>query len=215
MASRRSASSKPERPALTVEQKRVYIDRLKNRIEQLNAFNPETVQKRFNEPEVMALQNAIDDTLSAVFGNGTVEYDRYSSAARLDHGPVIAKLAFGGRGEYYDEGHEARQYIAEGKQQSLALLWQAVRTLEEEIAAEQQQFSTPTSTASTQRALERKVFVVHGRDEGAREAVARFLQKIGFEPIILHEQANQGRTVIEKVEATRQCRICCCVADAR
>jgi predicted nucleotide-binding protein len=45
-----------------------------------------------------------------------------------------------------------------------------------------------------------KVFVVHGHDEGAREAVARFLERLGIQPIILHEQANQGRTVIEKVE---------------
>ncbi len=32
-------------------------------------------------------------------------------------------------------------------------------------------------------------------------AVARFLERIGFEAIILHEQANQGRTIIEKIEA--------------
>lgn len=47
----------------------------------------------------------------------------------------------------------------------------------------------------------KKIFIVHGHDEGARESVARFLERIGFEPIILHEQANRGRTVIEKVEA--------------
>ena len=46
----------------------------------------------------------------------------------------------------------------------------------------------------------RKIFIVHGHDEGARQAVARFLEKIGFEPIILHEQANRGRTLIEKFE---------------
>jgi predicted nucleotide-binding protein len=46
-----------------------------------------------------------------------------------------------------------------------------------------------------------KVFVVHGHDEGAREAVARFIQALRFQPIILHEKANEGRTVIEKVEA--------------
>ena len=45
-----------------------------------------------------------------------------------------------------------------------------------------------------------KIFVVHGHDE-AREAVARFIQALGFQPIILHEKANEGRTVIEKVEA--------------
>jgi hypothetical protein len=47
----------------------------------------------------------------------------------------------------------------------------------------------------------RKVFIVHGHDEGARESVARFLEQLKFEPLILHEQANQGRTIIEKIEA--------------
>lgn len=47
----------------------------------------------------------------------------------------------------------------------------------------------------------RRVFVVYGHDEGSREAVARFLHQLGFEPIVLHERANEGRTVIEKVEA--------------
>lgn len=47
----------------------------------------------------------------------------------------------------------------------------------------------------------RKVFVVHGHDEGAREAVARHVERLGFEPVILHEQASQGRTIIEKIEA--------------
>lgn len=51
------------------------------------------------------------------------------------------------------------------------------------------------------RPLSNKIFIVHGHDEGAREAVARFLLQLGLEPIILHEQANRGRTVIEKVEA--------------
>ncbi|KVT31411.1 nucleotide-binding protein [Burkholderia ubonensis] len=49
--------------------------------------------------------------------------------------------------------------------------------------------------------LSRRVFVVHGHDEGARETVARYLEKIDFEAVILHEQANQGRTIIEKIEA--------------
>ncbi|CAM2339818.1 TIR domain-containing protein [Burkholderia vietnamiensis] len=49
--------------------------------------------------------------------------------------------------------------------------------------------------------ISRRVFVVHGHDGEPREAVARFLEKIGFEAIILHEQANQGRTIIEKIEA--------------
>ena len=45
-----------------------------------------------------------------------------------------------------------------------------------------------------------KVFVIHGHDEAAREMVARFLEKLGLEPVILHEQANKGRTIMEKFE---------------
>ena len=49
--------------------------------------------------------------------------------------------------------------------------------------------------------MSKKIFIVHGHDKEARETVARFISSIGLEPIILHEQANRGRTVIEKVEA--------------
>jgi predicted nucleotide-binding protein len=46
-----------------------------------------------------------------------------------------------------------------------------------------------------------KVFVVHGHDEGALQATARFLETIGLKAIVLREQPDQGRTVIEKFEA--------------
>jgi putative nucleotide-binding protein containing TIR-like domain len=46
-----------------------------------------------------------------------------------------------------------------------------------------------------------KVFIVHGHDNAAKEAVARFVEKIGLEAIILHEQASSGNTIIEKIEA--------------
>jgi predicted nucleotide-binding protein len=44
----------------------------------------------------------------------------------------------------------------------------------------------------------RSVFVVHGHDDGSKEAVARFLGKLDLAPVILHEQPNRGRTIIEK-----------------
>lgn len=46
-----------------------------------------------------------------------------------------------------------------------------------------------------------KVFVVHGHDGEAREAVARFISTMGMEPVILHEQASRGQTIMEKVVA--------------
>lgn len=46
----------------------------------------------------------------------------------------------------------------------------------------------------------RKVFIVHGRDNAAKQEVARFIEQLGLEAIILHEQANAGMTIIEKIE---------------
>ena len=43
--------------------------------------------------------------------------------------------------------------------------------------------------------------MVHGHDEAAKEAVARFIEKLDLKVTILHEQPNAGRTIIEKFEA--------------
>jgi predicted nucleotide-binding protein len=44
------------------------------------------------------------------------------------------------------------------------------------------------------------VFVVHGHDELAKESVARLINCVGLRAVILHEQANLNRTIIEKLE---------------
>jgi Predicted nucleotide-binding protein containing TIR-like domain len=59
--------------------------------------------------------------------------------------------------------------------------------------------STATSEKQHGR-LPNKVFVVHGHDELTKQTVARFIEKLGLEAVILHERANQGKTVIEKIE---------------
>ena len=46
----------------------------------------------------------------------------------------------------------------------------------------------------------REVFVIHGQDHGTKNTVARFLQLLGLKPVILHEQPDEGRTIIEKFE---------------
>jgi len=41
---------------------------------------------------------------------------------------------------------------------------------------------------------------VHGHDEALKNEVARFIERLGIEAIILHERASVGRTIIEKIE---------------
>jgi predicted nucleotide-binding protein len=42
------------------------------------------------------------------------------------------------------------------------------------------------------------VFIVHGRDSGTKNAVARFVETLGFKCVILHERPSMGRTIITK-----------------
>jgi hypothetical protein len=44
------------------------------------------------------------------------------------------------------------------------------------------------------------IFIVHGHDEEMKQSVARVLSILGLKPIILHEQPNEGKTIIEKFE---------------
>ena len=200
MARRPAQPPPPQRPILSVDQKRRAIMRLRQRIRELEDFDPQTVQARFHDPNVMALETAIDEALSAVFGHGTVEYQRYERATALDHGPVVMRPVFDGR--HYDDSVEARQYVASGKEEAIVLLGRAVCSLEEEIEDHEQDAVPPVASQPAPQPRDlTKVFVVHGHDDGTRAAVARFLERLEIRPIILHEQANQGRTVIEKVEA--------------
>lgn len=43
-----------------------------------------------------------------------------------------------------------------------------------------------------------EVFIVHGRDDAAKIAVARLVERAGLKAMILHEQANGGRTIKQK-----------------
>jgi predicted nucleotide-binding protein len=60
--------------------------------------------------------------------------------------------------------------------------------------------STRPQVATEAEPKGNRVFLAHGHDEEMKQAVARFLERLGCKPVILHEQPDQGRTVIEKVE---------------
>ena len=45
-----------------------------------------------------------------------------------------------------------------------------------------------------------RIFVVHGHDGELKESVARIIERQGIDAVILSEQANLGKTIIEKFE---------------
>lgn len=58
----------------------------------------------------------------------------------------------------------------------------------------------PLAEASPAQVRTKRVFVVHGRDEVAKTSLEVFLHEIGLEPVVLHRQADEGMTIIEKFE---------------
>jgi predicted nucleotide-binding protein len=63
---------------------------------------------------------------------------------------------------------------------------------------------TPSQTAKatvSSNLSNNTVFVVHGHDNESKETIARFVESLGLRALILHEQPNSGRTIIEKFEA--------------
>lgn len=61
--------------------------------------------------------------------------------------------------------------------------------------------SAATSPSMAMRSpAETGVFIVHGHDNEAKETVARVLERLGLSVTILHEQTDEGRTLIEKFE---------------
>ena len=69
-----------------------------------------------------------------------------------------------------------------------------------ELIPEIQSLPQERSVSKTPVTKGNKIFIVHGHDESIKEATARFLEKLGLKPIILHEQPDKGRTIIEKFE---------------
>lgn len=70
--------------------------------------------------------------------------------------------------------------------------------IKEEMLVKDKESKVDAQTDSSRQ--KNRVFVVHGHDEALKEKVARLLEKQGLEAIILSEQANKGKTIIEKFE---------------
>lgn len=187
------------RPSTTTQPK-VYLDagqltrgieRLEQRIASLDAFDLHTIQSG-TSPELKALERSIEDTLERCFGADTTAEKRYSEAYSLHYHPMVWISGM--------PDPDYKRITGEKISNAKALLRQAINALNTDLEDLETDVpliapSHPSSVINSHR-----VFLVHGHDEAVRETVARFIEKLGIEVIILHEQANSGRTIIEKIE---------------
>jgi hypothetical protein len=152
MARRSAPPPKPKTPILSVGQKRRRIERLQKCVTSLEAFDPQKARKR--APTVLALEAAVDKALSSAFGYGTPAYLRYNDAATLDPSPLLTTVAVRAPAKAGPVRHEAkvqetRQQFSENKERAIVLLQNAIRTLEEEIAAAEPLNTAPKKSQAT------------------------------------------------------------------
>jgi len=180
----------PQEKSLTAGEMRAGITRLRRRLAEIEEFKPEAMTSR-QDPKIDSLEAAIAASLADTFGEGTQGYRRYAQAKSID----TAGINMNGTPH-----HEVIRGLIHGKERATALLGEAIRYLDEKLEELQHEQGTASHAAVAPRSLSIEMFIVHGHDEIAKNQVARVIERAGLKPIILHEQANAGKTIIEKFE---------------
>ena len=100
--------------------------------------------------------------------------------------------------------HERQKAYTNGLKRVRTLLESMIEEIEEYWPDDAQPQTVNGQPSAGEPIVSNRVFVVHGRDEAAKQTVARYLEGLELEPIILQEQPNEGRTIIEKFEEESQ-----------
>jgi|688.fasta_scaffold182196_1 predicted nucleotide-binding protein len=187
MARRTSSQPPPvEIKVFTLPEIDLGIAKLRRRLAEVEGIDPRTV--RYDDPRVDSVESNVRSSIREVFGPNSPEF-RENEYHTLRVGPL----------RFNASNHELQQNLVNGIPAGKAMLENLIARLEEK---RQDMKGAPSSSVTHPYSQGgRKVFVVHGHDEAAKESVARFLGTLHLEPIFLHEQPNKGRTVIEKLGA--------------
>jgi predicted nucleotide-binding protein len=171
---------------------------------------------KFLEPEPPQLEPAqalplIDKQIAkatALLAHRPLDQDEYSSWELVTRN--ILEKAFGrnsvnissvmDEGKYgMFPGNASEQWWENHRVTSLQSQKRSLEGLRELLQTEIQLSGGQTATVSSE-SKGHKIFLVHGHDDRALHEAARFLEKLHQEVMILREQPNKGRTLIEKFE---------------
>lgn len=187
---RKATPLPPTRAELTTDKMRRAIALFRQVIERLEQFEPSDIGDR-DDPRIFELETAIRSAIDKIYPRGSTQHNQYINAASIDHAGYNMMEP--------TPIHEVREGLMLGKNQAIILLTSAVADLEEDLEA-QGDLTSVTSAIQSDPRDDTNIFVVHGHDDAAKHEVARLIENTGLNPIILNEQASQGRTVIEKLE---------------
>ena len=154
------------------------------------------IQERIERGEQLRdrrIESDSEFTKAYLQSNNWSEYNT-SLLIQLFDNPALGKYIS------FDYGSPSDDYLpfepgdVEGYQTDMESSITSLKGIYERLELYDEFLNTPQST------LGNEVFIVHGHDDEAKETVARFVENLGIEATILHEQANRGQTIPEKFE---------------
>ena len=163
-------------------------------IERLSALRDAVERLRSADaksPEFLKWHNDVVGALKNVF---PAEPDVMSSWSRIQFEP---SMAVQDPAESRQMAHKAYQH---GLNKALALIASQIDQVsafwpEDEVSTRRETVGEGAGPVDS-----KQVFVVHGRDHGTLAEGKQVLSQLGLEPVVLQDQPNQGRTIIEKFE---------------
>lgn len=136
-----------------------------------------------NSSKLNALNQRTEMLINKIFGK-TSTY--HNSLKKLYFTP---RIAFSGSGPGpYDSAWKS------GVQNFINL----VNTMIEDLTLSIEENPSLEKLTIKPECLNEDIFIVHGHNEEMKQSVARSIEKIGLNPVILHEKANKGKTIIQK-----------------
>ena len=183
---------------MTNSSKSKAIERLKraraeiSRLKDMRRFSPEF--EKWHRNTKIAIVNT--------FGEKNPHVGEFTNISYIPYVPRVRLIRDGKRVPSRSDSDYHESYL-DGLVSAATLLESMLEEIEEYWEDEDEVKVSP-STPKGERIDTNKVFIVHGRDEGAKHTVARFLGELELEPVILDEKADRGRTIIEKFEQEAQ-----------
>lgn len=121
----------------------------------------------------------------SVFGEGSPIHSKFNE---VQYSPSM-----------WTENTDFASYKRAGVQEAISVL--EAGKFELEIASDASTAEVPHSSTATEEVPPARAFIVHGQDDARKYELASLLQNItGEQPVILHQQPNGGKVLIEKLE---------------
>jgi predicted nucleotide-binding protein len=154
---------------------------------------PSLTNHRATDPEYQKWARNVKVAILYIFGDNSDHINDFGrirfSIPRLTSAPISDSA----NQRTFSKGLNSAKSILESMIEEIESFWSSENVAPDATALKGKQIQTA-----------KEVFIVHGHDAGSKETVARFITSLGLTPIILHEQPNQGRTIIEKIEKHAQ-----------